>query len=122
MLVDTVVGTVNGPTSAVLLGPVLAVIGVGVVVDVLVVVVALLLALVGLELAVLVLTLVGGEGVLPEAAGLSVEVQVRSLIALLIVELLGLAGLVLVVGSLEALDHMTLLVALLDFLFDTVLA
>lgn len=55
-----------------------------------------------------------------EGSGLSLEFRIVAFVVTFIVELLGLAGLVLVVGSFEAFDAMTLLVTLELFVFVAV--
>lgn len=122
VLIHPIIDPVDLPALLELLRAVLAVSGVVFVDQVLGAVVAFLLVLVGLELEVLLGALVRGQGVLAEVALVALEVEVRALVVLFVVELLGLAGFVLAVRGLEALDHVPLLVALLDFLLQGVFA
>lgn len=121
VLINAIINTVNGSTFPEFLRAVLTMASVSIVHDVLRIVMSLLLRLVSFEFAVFMSPLIGGLSLFTEGSSMSIEVEVRSLIALFIVVFFGPRVFIFVVGILVSLDDVSLLVSFLFFLLEVVL-
>lgn len=122
VLINAIINTINGSTFSELLRAVLTVTSVRVIHEMRGIVMSLFLRFVSLEFSVFLSSFVSGLCVLPEASGVSVEIEVRSFIAFFVVVFFGPGVLIFVMRVLVTLDDVSLFVSLLDFLFEVVLS